>query len=205
LAPGTVQGDVWGVFAVAGACAAWAVDNNLTQRLSLRDPLAIVQAKGLVGGSLALVLAGVAGSALPAAGTVAWGLLLGFLSYGVSVVLAVHAMRRIGVARQAALFAMAPFIGVLVSVAVLGDRPGPRELGAMTLMVVGLWCFLRERHAHRHAHVPMRHDHRHVHDAHHQHPHDANAPPGEPHAHEHAHGALEHDHPHAPDLHHRHH
>lgn len=205
LAPGTLQGDVWGVLGVGAACAAWAVDNNLTQRLSLRDPLAIVQAKGLVGGSIALVLAVVIGSALPSARVIAWALLLGFLSYGVSVVLAVHAMRRIGVARQAALFATAPFVGVLVSMAALGDRPGLRELAAMTLMILGLGCFLRERHAHRHAHEPLRHDHRHVHDAHHRHAHDAASPAGEPHAHEHIHETLAHDHPHTPDLHHRHH
>ena len=34
-----------GALALAGACVAWAIDNNLTQRLSLRDPVAIVQMK----------------------------------------------------------------------------------------------------------------------------------------------------------------
>jgi drug/metabolite transporter (DMT)-like permease len=207
LAPGTtMQGDVWGVLAIAGACLGWAVDNNLTQRLSLRDPLAIVQAKGFVGGSLGLVLAVMVGSEVPPARIVGWGLLLGALSYGVSVVLAVHAMRLIGVARQAALFATAPFIGVLVSVAILGESCGLRELVAMALMVVGLGLFLRERHSHLHAHQAMTHDHRHVHDEHHQHSDRSDDPPGEPHshAHEHTHTALKHDHPHVPDVHHRH-
>jgi drug/metabolite transporter (DMT)-like permease len=204
FAPGTMQGDVWGVLAIAGACFGWAIDNNLTQRLSLRDPLAIVQAKGLVGGSLALVLAVMLGGVVPPTRTVAWGLLLGSFSYGVSIVLAVHAMRRIGVARQAALFSTAPFIGVLVSVTVLGESFGRRELVAMALMAVGLGLFLRERHGHLHVHEPMTHDHRHVHDEHHQHAHRRADPPAEPHAHEHTHEALAHDHPHLPDLHHRH-
>ena len=206
FAPGaTMQGDVWGGFAVAGACLGWAIDNNLTQRLSLRDPLAIVQVKGLVGGILALALAVAVGSAVPPARTIAWGLLLGSLSYGASVVLAVHAMRLIGVARQAALFATAPFVGVVVSVAILGEAFGLRELVAMILMVAGLGLFLRERHSHRHVHEPITHDHRHVRDEHHQHAHGAVDPPGEPHAHEHTHPVREHDHPHVPDLHHRHH
>ena len=206
FAPGAaMSGDVRGGLAVAGACLAWAIDNNLTQRLSLRDPLAIVQAKGLVGGSLALALAVAIGSKVPPAHTVAWGLLLGSLSYGASVVLAVYAMRLIGVARQAALFATAPFVGVVVSVAALGEPCGRRELVAMILMAVGLWFFLRERHGHLHGHEPMAHDHRHVHDEHHRHSHGAKDPPGEPHAHEHTHAVLAHDHPHVPDLHHRHH
>jgi drug/metabolite transporter (DMT)-like permease len=205
LGPGVLQGDLWGVLAIVGACLGWAVDNNLTQRLSLRDPLAIVQVKGLVGGSIALVLAISVGIDVPSPDIFAWGLLLGSLSYGVSVVLAVHAMRLIGVARQAAFFATAPFVGVLVSVAVLGESLGLREVVAMALMVAGLGLFLRERHDHLHVHQAITHDHRHAHDVHHQHTHPVGAAPGEPHAHEHTHGVLEHGHPHVPDVHHRHH
>jgi drug/metabolite transporter (DMT)-like permease len=206
LVPGAaLHGDILGVLAIAGACLAWALDNNLTQRLSLRDPLAIVQAKGLLGGGSALALAVAVGNAVPPARTVAWGLLLGFLSYGLSVVLAVYAMRLIGVVREAAFFATAPFIGVLVSVAILGEHFGRRELAAMLLMLAGLGLLLRERHSHVHAHEAMQHDHRHVHDAHHRHAHVSDDPAGEPHTHEHEHPALEHDHPHMPDVHHRHH
>jgi drug/metabolite transporter (DMT)-like permease len=206
LIPGAdIHGDVLGVLAIAGACLAWALDNNLTQRLSLRDPLAIVQLKGLVGGSIALALAIAVGNEVPPASTVSWALLLGFLSYGLSIVLAIYAMRLIGVAREAAVFATAPFIGVLVSVAILGERFGLRELAAMLLMLVGLGMLFRERHSHVHTHHSMHHNHRHVHDEHHQHAHLADDPSGEPHAHEHEHIAIEHEHPHVPDIHHRHH
>jgi len=201
----TLHGDVWGVLAIAGACFGWAFDNNLTQRLSLRDPLAIVQLKGLLGGTIALGVALAIGNEVPPVRIVNWGLLLGFVSYGLSVVLAVYAMRLIGVAREAAFFATAPFIGALVSVAVLGERFGLRDLVAMLLMLVGLGMLLRERHSHLHAHQSIQHDHRHVHDEHHQHTHLPADPPGEPHAHEHEHAALEHEHPHVPDVHHRHH
>jgi drug/metabolite transporter (DMT)-like permease len=206
LSSGTdLRGDLLGVLGVAGACIAWALDNNLTQRLSLRDPFAVAQAKGILGGGLGLVLALALGSEVPPARTIAFGLALGFASYGLSVVLAVYAMRLIGVAREASVFAIAPFVGVLVSVAVLGDPFGSRELAAMLLMLVGLVLLLRERHDHLHTHEALRHDHRHVHDEHHQHAHGLEDPPGEPHAHEHQHLALEHQHPHVPDIHHRHH
>jgi drug/metabolite transporter (DMT)-like permease len=198
-------GDAVGLLCIAGACVGWALDNNLTSRLSLRDPLAIVQAKGLLGGGFALALALLIGNDLPPASTVGWGLLLGLVSYGASVVLAVYAMRLIGVAREAALFATAPFIGALVSVSVLGERVGPREFWATVTMLVGIVLLLRETHAHLHTHEPLAHDHRHVHDEHHQHAHLCEDPPGEPHTHEHTHAALEHEHAHVPDLHHRHH
>lgn len=190
---------------IAGACLGWALENNLTQRLSLRDPIAIVQTKGLLGGGSALALALLLGNEVPPVSILGWGLVLGFVSYGLSVVLAVYAMRLIGVAREAAFFAAAPFVGAIVSVAVLGEHFGLRELSAMLLMVLGINLLLREHHTHPHRHESMPHDHRHVHDEHHRHPHLPEDPPGEPHAHRHDHAALEHDHPHLPDLHHRHH
>ncbi len=202
---GALGADAFGVLAIAGACLAWAVDNNLTQRLSLRDPLAIAQVKGLGGGGIALVLALAAGSAPPTMGAAASAATLGFVSYGVSLVLAVYAMRAIGAAREAALFATAPFIGALASVVLLGDPFGVRELAALGLMLGGGVLLARERHSHRHVHEPLRHDHRHVHDLHHRHRHTSADPPGEPHAHEHVHERLEHEHPHVPDVHHRHH
>jgi drug/metabolite transporter (DMT)-like permease len=198
-------GDALGVLCVVGACCGWALDNNLTSRLSLRDPVAIVQTKGLVGGAFSVGLALLIGHEVPPIATLGWGLLLGLVSYGASVVLAVYAMRLIGVAREATFFATAPFIGALVSVAFLGEQVGPRELGATLVMLAGISLLVREQHAHAHVHEPLEHDHRHVHDVHHQHAAVPGPPPGEPHAHQHTHSALEHEHPHAPDIHHRHH
>ena len=202
---GALGADAFGVLAVAGACLAWAVDNNLTQRLSLRDPVAIAQVKGLLGGGIALVLALAAGIAPPPLGAVGGAATLGFVSYGLSLTLAVYAMRAIGAAREAALFATAPFIGALASVVLLGEPFGGRELVALGLMLGGVVLSARDRHSHRHVHEPLRHDHRHVHDAHHRHTHTSADPPGEPHAHEHVHEPLDHEHPHMSDVHHRHH
>ena len=171
-----------GVLAVSGACLGWAIDNNLTQRLSVRDPLAIAQVKGLLGGGVALALAVLFGRSAPPAGVVGLGVLVGFVSYGLSVALAVYAMREIGVAREAALFATAPFLGVGVSVVLLHEPFGLRELAATALMLTGLALLATERHSHHHVHEPMRHDHRHVHDAHHAMRHAPSDPAGEPHA-----------------------
>jgi drug/metabolite transporter (DMT)-like permease len=203
---GGMAGTDWlGTMAIGAACLSWAVDNNLTQRLSLRDPIAVARAKGLLAGSASLVLALGLGQRLPAPSSVAAGLLVGFVCYGLSLILAVHAMRHLGAARQAAFFATAPFVGAVAAIPLLGEGVHLRQLGAAGLMAVGVVLLLRERHDHVHVHDVVEHEHGHTHDEHHQHEHTALDPPGEPHAHVHAHAALEHGHPHVPDLHHRHH
>ncbi len=206
LAPGMhVAPDPLGMLAIVGACSGWAIDNNLTSRLSLRDPFALAQIKGLAGGSTALAIAFATGHSVPPPSIAFAGLLIGFASYGVSLALAIYAMRAIGVAREAALFSAAPFLGVLLSVGWLHEPFGLRELIALVSMALGVWFLATERHSHRHTHATVDHDHRHTHDAHHQHGHAIGDPTGEPHAHPHTHAPLEHEHPHTQDVHHRHH
>lgn len=205
LDPGGLGADALGVMLIASACLSWAIDNNLTQRLSLRDPFAIVRIKTLAAGTMNTALGLlVVGGPLPAVGTIAAALVLGAFSYGVSVVLDAYALRLVGAAREAAYFATAPFVGALASVLLLGDVLGAYDLLAMAAMATGVVLLLREQHSHEHVHEPMEHEHRHVHDEHHQHAHAPGDPPGEPHSHRHRHERLVHEHPHVPDAHHRH-
>ncbi|HEX4337272.1 MAG TPA: EamA family transporter [Polyangiaceae bacterium] len=205
LSPGELGVNAGGVLLLAGACAAWALDNNLTQRLTLKDPFAIVRVKTLVAGTVNTTLGLMAShGARPDARLVAGALLLGSLSYGLSVVLDAYALRFVGAAREAAYFATAPFVGALTSVVVLGEPLGALDLVAMGCMALGAALLVRERHGHTHRHDPMEHEHQHVHDEHHRHDHGPLDPPGEPHAHPHRHATLVHDHPHVPDAHHRH-
>lgn len=196
--------ELLGTIAIAGACLSWAIDNNLTQRLSLRDPIAIVQAKALVAGTCSLGLALALGQQVPAPLTCSAALLLGFASYGLSLVLAVRAMRILGAARQAAFFATAPFVGAMAAVPLVGERLDLRALIAMAVMAAGVAVLLRENHDHEHVHDPLEHDHAHTHDEHHRHEHRPADPTGENHAHPHRHEPLVHRHGHVSDLHHRH-
>lgn len=204
VGPGALVLDELGAGAIAAACLCWALDNNLTQRLALKDPFQVVRIKTLAAGTFNVALAVGLGATLPRASVVALALALGLVSYGVSVVLDAYALRLHGAAREAAYFATAPFVGAALSVPLLGESPGAAELAAMALMITGVVVLLRERHAHEHVHEPHAHEHLHVHDEHHQHEHAPGDPPGEPHAHMHRHARLVHDHPHVPDLHHRH-
>jgi drug/metabolite transporter (DMT)-like permease len=205
LDPGPFGADSTGVLLLAAACACWALDNNLTQRLSLRDPFAIVRVKTLAAGAVntTLGLVIVRGQ-LPALRYVLGALLLGSLSYGVSVVLDAYALRAVGAAREAAYFATAPFVGALAAVFLLGNSIGWYDGVAMAAMALGVVLLLRERHVHQHRHQLQEHEHLHVYDEHHQHEHGLDDPSGEPHNHVHRHAALVHDHPHVSDAHHRH-
>ena len=199
----TLEG-MTGPLAILGACLAWGLDNNLTRKVSLADPLQIVQLKGLSAGPFNLVLGLAAGAAMPALSSVALAGFVGFLGYGVSLALFVLALRHLGTARTGAYFSTAPFLGSAAAVVALGEPLTAQLAIAGCLMAAGVWLHVTEHHEHEHVHEPLAHAHPHVHDEHHQHAHSASDPPGEPHTHFHAHGTLRHAHPHVPDMHHTH-
>jgi len=196
------SGSAAGAVSIALACLCWAVDNNLSARLALKDPIRVLRIKTLCAGAANLVLALVLGGSLPPMTTCAAALALGSVSYGASLLLYLRAQRALGAARQAVLFAAAPFAGALASVPLLRDRPSALDLVAAALMALGIAGLLRARHSHLHTHAPLEHDHLHVHDDHHRHAHEGGV--AEPHAHPHQHDPVTHAHPHVSDPHHRH-
>lgn len=208
LEAGRMSGDPLGVLLISGACVCWAIDNNMTQRLTLKDPFALVRTKVTVAGAtnllLGLALASNHRALLGRPTMLLAALLLGAASYGVSVVLDAYALRLLGAAREAAYFATAPFVGVIVAIVFFGEALAIYQLLAMASMAAGVWFLLRENHAHEHTHDALEHDHVHVHDAHHQHVHAPGTPLTTPHSHPHVHTHLVHSHPHLPDAHHRH-
>lgn len=155
-------------------------------------------------GSVNLALAFALGAHLPRLAGLAGAVVVGFLGYGVSLVLFVLALRFLGAARTGAYFSTAPFVGALLSV-IMFNEPLTLRLGiAGLMMAIGVYLHLAEAHEHEHAHKAIEHEHRHLHDAHHQHAHGPNDPAGEPHSHRHRHEPVAHRHAHYPDLHHRH-
>lgn len=201
---GATWSGLTGVIAILSACVAWGIDNNLTRKISLADPVVIAMLKGLVVGPVNLAIGFSAGAHLPAAGPVALAAVVGFLGYGVSLALFVTALRGLGAARTGAYFSTAPFIGAVGAIPLIGEAPSVQLIAAGALMGLGVWLHLTERHVHAHMHDRLEHEHRHVHDEHHRHAHGPGDPSGEPHSHRHVHPATRHVHAHAPDVHHRH-
>lgn len=193
-----------GPLLIIGACFSWAIDNNVTRKISANDPLQIAIVKSLVAGTTNLAIALALHVQFPQFTILLTAGALGFLSYGLSLSCFILALRHIGTSRTGALFSTAPFVGMLLSIVFLAEPVSLKMAVAGVLMGIGVWLHLTEVHSHEHAHEPLEHKHRHVHDEHHQHKHKPEDPPGEPHTHWHRHEPLVHAHPHYPDIHHRH-
>ena len=186
------------------ACLCWAIDNNLTRKVSASDALFIAGTKGLIAGTVNTLLALGLGAALPSYSTVTATMVVGLLGYGISLVFFVLALRGLGTARTGAYFSTAPFIGAAVALLVFKETPGMEFWIAAALMGLGVWLHLTEHHAHDHLHEEMEHTHEHSHDEHHQHAHHAEWDGRSTHSHHHTHSTIQHNHPHYPDIHHRH-
>ena len=193
-----------GALFIVAACLAWAIDNNLTRKVSANDALLVACIKGLVAGLCNTTIAWLAGAAHPSTGPLLATLAVGFAGYGLSLALFVVALRNLGSARTGAYFSVAPLFGVAIAFAIGAGELAWTFWPAAALMAIGIGLHLRERHEHPHTHRPMEHAHPHVHDEHHRHVHDDGADASEPHNHPHRHAPLTHRHPHYPDLHHRH-
>lgn len=168
---GAQLGAVWPALAILGACLCWGVDNNLTRMIATTDATWLAAVKGGVAGPVNLGIAFLLGGQLPAIGTIAAAMVVGFFAYGVSLVLFIVAMRNVGTARAGAYFSVAPFFGAALAVA-LGAPITVALVIAAVLMGLGVWLHLTERHEHEHTHFEgLTHSHPYYPDAEHRHPH----------------------------------
>ena len=190
--------------AVTGACLFWAIDNNLTRKVALLDASFIAMTKGLVAGAVNTAIALSLGSLFPPVPTALAAAAVGLLSYGVSLMLFVIALRHLGTARTGAYFSTAPFAGALIAIVGMNEPVTNQLLIAGALMAAGVWLHLTERHEHVHAHEPLEHEHEHAHDEHHRHAHSTPVAANISHSHAHRHEPMTHNHPHYPDVHHQH-
>ena len=203
-ADSSVQSSAIGPVLVGVACLCWAIDNNLTRKVSASDALFIAGIKGLIAGTVNTAMAISMGAALPDMASLFATMTVGLLGYGISLVLFVLALRGLGTARTGAYFSTAPFIGAAVALFVFSETTSVAFWIAAVLMGVGVWLHLTEHHVHEHQHEILEHVHEHEHDQHHQHTHGSEDRESSPHSHLHTHFPLKHTHPHYPDVHHRH-
>lgn len=194
--------DAWGSLAVAGAVAAWAMDNVLTRPLAELSPASVVRAKAGLGVAITATLGLALGEPLPNARGALGLLLCGLTGYGISLRLYLLAQRKVGAARTGSVFAIAPFVGAALALALERRLPDWGTILSAGLFGFGVYLHVTERHGHVHNHHATTHEHVHRHDdGHHDH-HDS-SPEGE-HSHEHRHDPTTHEHQHGPDVHHEH-
>lgn len=186
------------------ACVCWGVDNNLTSLISGYTPAQTTLVKGLVAGSVNLTIGLLLKPAALHPQLVLAALLVGALSYGVSIMLYISSAQQLGASRSQMLFAISPFLGVLLAWTFFHEPVLLVQLAAAVIMAVGIGLMLTASHEHEHVHEAMEHTHSHRHDdGHHNHEHPGLARSHQ-HTHPHAHEPMAHSHRHVPDLHHRH-
>jgi drug/metabolite transporter (DMT)-like permease len=188
-----------GALLVAATCVCWGIDNAVTASLDSYTPAQITFVKGLVAGTVNVVL-GLLLDGFPAARFAIAAVAIGALGYGVSIAMWITGARLVGAARGQVVFALAPFVGALLAWPINGDRLASATIVAFAVSLVGVVVVGSAHHGHRHVHRVMEH-------AHPIDPSDAHHGPGAIEildGTQHRHLALAHEHEHLPDIHHRH-
>lgn len=191
---------------ITAACISWAIDNHLTALTDGASPQSVTFLKGIVAGSVNLLIGCLIASEPLKFGSVGPALLVGIFSYGLSIMLYITSAQNLGATRGQILFSTAPLWGVVLSYMFYHESFQWVHVISIALLALAVIITYLLKHIHMHTHVEMEHIHFHQHaDEHHKHEHDdKSSPPGKWHTHVHTHHPLTHEHPHFPDLHHRH-
>jgi drug/metabolite transporter (DMT)-like permease len=133
-----------GAILVLLASLSWGLENNCTRMLSHHDPLYIVIIKGLGSGVgsaiIALALNDFGGPWI----FIGLALLLGFVSYGLSLYFYISAQRHLGALRTSAYYSTAPFAGALFSFILLRESLTWVFAISFVLMAFGTYLAIME-------------------------------------------------------------
>lgn len=129
---------------VLGACVCWGLENNCTRMISSNDPVHITVLKGIFSGLGSLIIAAVLHELVFDPAMILAALCLGFVAYGLSITCYIRAQRDLGAARVSAYYAIAPFIGVTISLLIFQDMPGPWFFVALAIMIAGTWLIAKD-------------------------------------------------------------
>lgn len=129
---------------VLGACLCWGFENNCTRMMSSKSSIEIVVLKGTFSGLGSLIIALCIGEKIPHIVYLLGVLLLGFVSYGLSIHFYVTAQKDLGAAKTSAYYAIAPFLGVTFSMILLGELPGIQFYVALLIMIISTYLMIKE-------------------------------------------------------------
>ncbi len=132
-----------GLFVIM-ATLAWGLENNCTKSLADHDPLKVTAVKGLGTGIGSLVIALSLGQKMPDSYNLVMIMLLGFVSYGLSVSLYIYAQRKLGAGTTSAYYALAPFISTILSLVIFREIPGFNYWVGLMIMIVAVYLLNRE-------------------------------------------------------------
>lgn len=203
---GERSGGITSGLLITAACICWGIDNHLTALTDGASPQTVTFVKGIVAGSVNLLIGCLIASEAMVIGNVVPAIIVGVFAYGFSIVLYVTSAQNIGATRSQILFSTAPVWGVVLSYLFVHEPFLWVHIISVALLAIAVIFTNIFSHKHLHTHIIMEHIHYHQHtDGHHNHMHNGETVPGSKwHSHLHIHAPLTHEHPHNPDLHHRH-
>lgn len=147
----------YGSICILAAAVCWGVENNCTRKISSKSTFQIVILKGIFSGFGSFIVALIQDERLPQVLYVAYAMLLGFVAYGLSIFLYVRAQKELGAAKTSAFYAIAPFIGVLLSFVTLKESINEYYLLALFIMLSGSAMVVIDsmimNHSHLHTHT----------------------------------------------------
>lgn len=129
----------FGSLLVLGACICWGLENNCTRMLSHKNPLHIVVIKGCFSGLGSLIIAGFLGEIIVNVFYIIMAMLLGFVSFGLSIFFYIHAQRGLGAAKTCAYYAVSPFVGAMISLVIFREIPEIIFIVAFIIMIIGTY------------------------------------------------------------------
>ncbi|MBQ9857983.1 MAG: DMT family transporter [Oscillospiraceae bacterium] len=187
----SLQFNTGSAFVLAAACC-WGLENNCTKMLSSKSSVQITTIKGIFSGLGSLITALILGERLPHIIWILAALVLGFVSYGLSINFYIKAQKDLGAAKTGAYYSIAPFLGVIMGIVFLGERPTVGFFIGLVLMAAATWLMIRDT-------VTLQHTHKHEHNHNHEHSHDGVCHAhlhSHLHSHIHTHGSDDSDHSH---------
>ena len=193
-----------GSLLVLCAACCWGLENNCTRKLSSKSSAQITTVKGIFSGLGSLVIALCIGERFPGLPWLVGVMALGFVAYGLSIHFYIKAQKDLGAAKTSAYYSIAPFLGVIFSLFLPGEKVDIRFFIGLGIMVIATVLMIKDTislqhdhehqhiHTHAHSHGGMVHSHQHIHRHTHSHIHgqDESA-----HGHDHT-EPMPHDHSH---------
>lgn len=202
---GSFRFNTGSLLVLAAACC-WGLENNCTRMLSNKSSVQITTIKGIFSGLGSLIVALIVGENIPQVIWILAVLVLGFVAYGLSINFYIKAQKELGAAKTSAYYSVAPFLGVLFGVFLLGERPGVQFYVGLVIMTGATVLLVKDtitlQHTHQHNHIHT-HEHCHgelIHTHEHEHIHSHTHTHGKEEAiHSHGHSQME-DHHHTHDV-----
>lgn len=129
---------------VLGAASCWGLENNCTRMLSSKSSVQITTIKGIFSGLGSLIVALIIGEQFPSLVCIFAVLILGFISYGLSINFYIKAQKDLGAAKTSAYYAIAPFLGVAFGMLLLHERPGIQFYVGLVIMIVATLLMIED-------------------------------------------------------------